>query len=150
MSSILKDSFATVVSKLKDDSRSDSFIRRLMMKSLGEKDMSIQEVIHSISSLKLCSISFQVITDSLDGTRQLQFDQKEVKTKKSDLDTYAKRLELNASLIDVNLIELCLMIVMNNNRFEKHGHVVVVKTFPIFSSNPANKNFPLHCKHQMI
>ena len=43
-----------------------------MMKAVGQRDMSIQEVMHHILSIKLVSSSFQVITTSLDGSRKVQ------------------------------------------------------------------------------
>jgi len=63
MSQSLKDAFSSVVNS--DKNKNDlngQFVKRLMMKGVGQRDMGIQEVMHLILSNKLCSSSFQVIT----------------------------------------------------------------------------------------
>ena len=63
-----------------------------MMKAVGQRDMSIQEVMHHILSIKLVSSSFQVITTSLDGSRKVQLTADgSLNTEPSLLDTYAGR-----------------------------------------------------------
>ena len=63
-----------------------------MMKAVGQRDMSIQEVMHHILSIKLVSFSFQVITTSLDGSRKVQLTADgSLNTEPSLLDTYAGR-----------------------------------------------------------
>ena len=42
-----------------------------MMKAVGQRDMSIQEVMHQILSIKIVSSSFQVISISLDNSRKI-------------------------------------------------------------------------------
>ena len=63
-----------------------------MMKAVRQRDMSIQEVMHHILSIKLVSSSFQVITTSLDGSRRVQLTADgSLNTEPSLLDTYAGR-----------------------------------------------------------
>ena len=74
MSSVVRDAFVSVVNKLTDESDPKVAVRKLMMKAVGERDMSMQEVMHQILSLKLFSSSFNVITVSLDGSRKCKVE----------------------------------------------------------------------------
>ena len=58
MSSIVNETFKSVVSKADYNSDPKSVIRKLMIQGVGERDMSIQEVMHSILGLKLVSSTF--------------------------------------------------------------------------------------------
>ena len=51
------------------------------MKAVGQRDMSIQEVMHDILSIKLCGSSFQVITVPLQGTRKVRIVDIEILTR---------------------------------------------------------------------
>lgn len=48
-----------------------------MMRAVGQRDISIQEVMHQILSIKLVSSSFQVITASFDGSRKVFLSENE-------------------------------------------------------------------------
>ena len=41
-----------------------------MMKAVGQRDISVQEVMHQLLSLKLFCSSYQVVTASLNGSRK--------------------------------------------------------------------------------
>ena len=45
--------------------------KKIMLRTVGNRDHSIQEVMHHLLSLKYVSASFDVITASLDGTRKV-------------------------------------------------------------------------------
>ena len=63
-----------------------------MMRAVGQRDMSIQEVMHQILSIKLVSSTFQVITASLDGSRKVNLSKDgSLCTETSLLDSYAQR-----------------------------------------------------------
>ena len=63
------------------------------MKSRGERDLSAQETMHHLMSLKLVSLSFNVIPVSLEGSPRFKTNTKDGDTVTSEslLDTYAKR-----------------------------------------------------------
>ena len=67
-----------------------------MIKSVGERDFSAQEVMHHIISLKLVSSSFQVINVSIDGLRKIELKNEEVVTEASTVDNYANRENLKS------------------------------------------------------
>ena len=54
MSSVVKTAFTNVVNKMTDTSNVDSTIKQLMLKTVGQRDYSIQEVMHHLLSLKFC------------------------------------------------------------------------------------------------
>ena len=58
---MVKEAFTSVVQKLTGTENIKKIIRKLMIKSAGERDFSAQEIMHHIMSLKLVSSSFNVI-----------------------------------------------------------------------------------------
>lgn len=92
MSSVAKDAFTSVLANCQNVDSGKKAIRKVIMRAVGQRDMSIQEVIHQILSIKLVSYSFQVITASLDGSRKVFVSKNNtLETESSLLDLYAKR-----------------------------------------------------------
>jgi hypothetical protein len=58
ISTVVRDAFISVVSKLDNESDPNKTIKQLMMKAVGQRDMSVQEVMHQLLSIKLFSSSF--------------------------------------------------------------------------------------------
>ena len=77
----------------KNNSNPTKLIKKVIMKSLGQRDFSAQETMHHLMSLKLVSSSFNVVPISLNGSRRINtnsFDGSLV-TNESLLDVYANR-----------------------------------------------------------
>jgi len=92
MSSVAKDAFTSVLINYHNVSSGKEAIRKVMMRAVGQRYMSIQEVMHQILSIKLVSSSFQVITASLDGSRKVFLSKNNtLETESALLDLYAKR-----------------------------------------------------------
>ena len=91
LSTVVRDAFTSVVSNLGNEIDSHNTVKRLIMKTVGQRDMSVQEVMHQILSLKLFGSSFQVVTVSLDGTRKLEVVEDDIVSKPSSVDDYAGR-----------------------------------------------------------
>ena len=91
ISSVAKEAFTSVVSQCDTDSK--MAIKKLMMRAIGQRDMGIQEVMHQILSIKLLSSSFQVVTASLNGSRNIKVQNGQLQTEPSILDFYAKRAQ---------------------------------------------------------
>ena len=70
VSSVVKSAFTNVVSSLTDSSDVHTTFKKIMLKTVGNRDYLVQEVMHHLLSLKCVSASFEVITASLDGTRK--------------------------------------------------------------------------------
>ena len=75
--------------------------KKIVMKSLGERDYASQETMYHLMSLKLYSSSFKVIPVSLNGSRRvcdISFvEEGEPCTNDSLLDVYANREQYNSS-----------------------------------------------------
>ena len=91
MSSVAKDAFTPVLANCHNVNSGKEAIRKVRMRAVGQRDMSIQEVMHQILSIKLVSSSFHVITASLDGSRKVFLSKNTLETESSLLDLYAKR-----------------------------------------------------------
>ena len=69
MSQVAKDALTSVLINSQNEDNSHKAIRKIIMRAVGQRDMSIQEEMHQLLSLKLVSLTFQVISSSLDGSR---------------------------------------------------------------------------------
>ena len=94
ISDVARDAFVSVVENLKGTEQMRSIMQKLMIKAVGERDFSAQEVMHHILSLKLISSSFQVINVSVDGSRKIDITDENIITEGSIVDNYANRENL--------------------------------------------------------
>ena len=154
MSTVAKDAFTSVLANSQNVDNGRKAIKKLMMRTVGQRDMSIQEVMHQILSIKLVSSSFQVITASLDGSRKVSLSEHNtLETENSLLDLYAKRKMFES---DHPGISNCNFVKFASNYFKtklgiaKRRTPVVLKTFPNYSSNPKNLNYGLFCRYQLL
>ena len=86
-----------------------SVIQKLMIKAVGERDFSVQEVMHHILSLKLISSSFQVVNVSVDGSRKIDITNEDIITEASIVDSYANRENLEGcdrSILKSNFVQV--------------------------------------------
>ena len=60
VSDVAKEAFLSVINNLSGKETSGNIFRKLIIKSVGERDFSAQEVMHQIMSLKLYCSSFEV------------------------------------------------------------------------------------------
>ena len=154
ISTVAKSAFLLVMGNM-HPSGTHSALKKLMIKAVGERDMSIQEVMHHILSLKMLSSTFQVISLSLDGSRKVEVDDEGlITTKKSLLDNYAMRnqfQEKHPNVMQLNLIQsLSQYEVKNDTSCEYRKKKIVLKTYPNYSNLPSNPNYGLFCKYQLL
>ena len=74
-SPLLKKAFNSIVQNTNNASDPHRAIKKVVMKTLGERDYAAQETMHHLLSLKLHSSSFNVIPVSLNGSRRVQTNQ---------------------------------------------------------------------------
>ncbi len=88
---MLKQAFNSIVQNVDSNTDPRRAIKKIVMKSLGERDYAAQETMHHLSSLKLQSSSFKVMPVSLNGSRRVRNTAKEGEscTDCSLLDVYA-------------------------------------------------------------
>ena len=71
-SPILKQAFNSIVQNVDNNSNPHKTIKKIVMKTLGERDYAAQETMHHLLSLKLHSSSFQVIPVRLNGSHRIR------------------------------------------------------------------------------
>lgn len=153
LSSVAKDVFTSVICDSTNDSDSKSVIKKLMMRAIGERDMGIQEVMQQILSIQLLSSSFQVVTASLNGSRNITIESDKLKTEPSILDLYAKRTLYESDFPGIsknNFIEFASNFSKAKLGLKRRGTPVVVKSYPNYSSNPKGPNYGSFCKYQLL
>ena len=91
--SAARDAFVSVVINILDNSAPQILIRKLVIKSVGERNMERQEVMHQVLELKIYRNTFQVISISLDNSNQCNLSRNKIKVDESDLEHYEKRLK---------------------------------------------------------
>ena len=121
-----------------------------MIKSVGERDMGMQEVIHQILGLKLYQNTFQVIKISLDNRKQCNLSRNNRNVYESDLDHYANRLKHGKEFKSMNLVEYFSKYQIKTSKLLQRKKPVVVRTFPQYSSIPNSETYGLHCKFPLI
>ena len=153
MSSVAKDAFTSVLSD-PENVDANRAIKKIMMKAVGQCDMSIQEVMHQILSIKLVSSSFQVISTSLDNSRKITpADRNTLETEATLLDLYAKRTQFESKFPGIskcNFVQFASNYYKKKQSLAKRSAPVVLKIFLKFSCNPKGPNYDLYCKYQLL
>ena len=154
-SSVFNSAFTNVMQKISDTSDTQSVFKQIMIKTVGQRDYSIQEVMHHLLSLKCVSATHEVVTASLDGSRGIQMSKnEEFCTTPSILDVYAERdkyiIQSNSEILDYNFLQFVSTFMCKGSKLERRKRPVIVKTYPNYSSNPQNKNYGLFCKYQLL
>ncbi len=92
---VMKAAFSTVMKNSSSNSNPHKAIKKVIMKTLGERDYAAQETMHHLLSLRLYSSSFNVIPVSLNGSRRITIntatEDSKVCSSNSPLDVYANR-----------------------------------------------------------
>jgi len=152
----LKDIFNSVIKSSHLDSNSNTAIKRLMMKCLGERDFSAQETMHLLLSIKLHSSTFKVLLFSLNGSRRVEtFPNKENSSATSDsfLDVYAKRSIYKGNfpnILDTNFVEFATKYKMSKGKLIVRSDNIVPNIFPTHSPNPKGEYYTMYCKYQLL
>ncbi len=154
-SQVLKDVFSSIVRNCQEDTNPAKLIKTVIMKTLGQRDFSAQEVMHHLMSLKLISSSFNVIQISLNPSRKIKNKPKDGDnvTHDSLLDTYAKREKYSKTIPDIMnliLINFVTKYKVVNNKLTNQPENVIPTTLPVYSANPKGLNFGLYCKYQLL
>ena len=153
LSNVARDAFVSVVNKLDHQMNGNKAIKQLMMKAVGERDMSAQEVMHQLLSLKLYSSSYHVITTSLNGSRKFHVADNTLQVEPSVLDDYAARasfVEGSPDILHLNFIQFVSQYFVKDCCLKKRTKPVIVRTFPTYSSNPQSQYYGLFCKYQLL
>ena len=155
-SNTLKNTFNSVVHNLNSCRDPLKAMKKIMIKTLGERDFSAQETMHLLLSLKLYSSSFEVLPVNLNGSRFVKTKLKQTDslcTNDSLLDKYAKRSIFQDEfphVMKMSFVEFVTMYKTVKNKLIKRSPNVIPRFFPCYSSNPKGINYPLYCKYQLL
>ncbi|CAB4012614.1 Hypothetical predicted protein [Paramuricea clavata] len=155
-SPILKQAFNSIVQNVDSNTDPHRVIKKVVMKSLGERDYAAQETMHYLLSLKLHSSSFKVMSVSLNGSRRVRDtasnDEGESCTDYSLLDVYANREQYDSSqnIINMNFVQFATTYKVVNNELTKLPENIIPRIFATYSPNPKGPNFGLYCKYQLL
>ena len=151
---MLTQAFNSIVQTLDSNTDPRRAIKKVVMKSLGERDYAAQETMHHLLSLKLHSSSFKVMPVSLNGSRRVRDTREEGAscTDYSLLDVYANREQYKSSqnVMNMNFVEFATTYKVSNNELTKLPENVIPRIFPTYSPNPRGPNFGLYCKYQLL
>ena len=144
VSSVVKSAFTNVVSSLTGSSDVHTTFKKIMLKTVGNRDYSVQEVMHHLLSLKCVSASFEVITASLDGTRKVNTNGSRLScTEPSMLDIYSQRdvyLGVDPEMFNYNFVKFVCMFTLKGKKLTRGSKHVIVKTYPNYSSRGRYKS----------
>ena len=154
ISSVAREAFKSVLCESSNQNETNRALRTLMMRAVGQRDMSIQEVMHQILSIKLVSSTFQVITASLDGSCKLNLSKDgTLSTETSLLDSYAQRKIYEKDFPGIskcNFIEFASNYCQTKTGIKKRTSPVVIKTYPNYSSCLKGPSYGLYCRYQLL
>lgn len=153
ISDVARDAFVSVIENLKGTEQMKSVIQKLMIKAVGERDFSVQEVMHHILSLKLISSSFQVVNVSVDGSRKIDITNEDIITEASIVDNYANREDLEGcdrTILESNFVQFVSNFSVQKETIKKRKKPVIVRAFPSPPANPKGPQFGSFCKYQLL
>ena len=153
-STMLTRAFNSIVQNLDSDTDPRRAIKKVVIKSLGERDYAAQETMHYLLSLKLPSSSFKVMPVSLNGSRRVcdTTEEGESCTDYLLLDVYVNQEQCKSSqdVMNMNFVEFTTTYKVSNNELTKLPENVIPRIFPTYTPNPKGPNFGLYCKYQLL
>ena len=134
---VVRDSFVSITAYSKCTDSTNKVLRKLLLKPVGERDFSAQEVMHHGLSLQLFSSSFQVVSVSLEGSRTLTFNDEEIDTNPRHY-LITMQIDLLSKTVPVRLSNASFIATffVVNSEIRKRPKAVVVRTYPNYYSNP--------------
>ena len=134
-SPMLMDTFKSVMKSVDVSTDPHKAMKKVMMKTLDERDLSAQETMHLLLSLKLYSTTFDVLPINLNGSRRVQTRVKDqsVCTSESMLDTYTNRIRFQPCvphIMDLNFVQFATKYELVKGKLQKRPSNVVPRIFP--------------------
>lgn len=137
---MLMDTFKSVMKSVDVSTDRHKTMKKVMMKTLGERDFSAQETMHLLLSLKLYSTTFDVLSINLNGSRRVQTRVKDqsVCTSESMLVTYANRIRFQPCvphIMVLNFVQFATKYKLVKGKLQQRPSNVVTRIFPTYSSS---------------
>ena len=143
--------FKSCVDDLSHSSDSHKALKRAMLRAVGERerDFSAQETCQMLLSLPLVSCTYNFVTASLDGSKQISKnpESRELFLQASILETYTSR---DVSLSPLNLYQYIANYTTIGWTVCKRSPPVVVRMCPTYPANPQGEKYPKFCHTQLL
>ena len=155
-SPLLTDTFNSVINNTHCKLEPQKAMKKIIMKTIGQRDFSAQETMYLLLSLKLYSTTFTVLPVSLNGSRRLKSNVADTSlpcTTDSLLDIYANRGKFQNDFPDIhnlNFADFVAKFKIVKGKLVHQSQNIVPKIFPNYSPNPKGENYSLYCKYQLL
>ena len=155
-SPMLTNTFNSVINNADCKLDPQKAMKKIIMKTVGQRDFSAQETMHLLLSLKIYSTTFTVLPVSLDGSRRIKSNVTNTSVPCTDdslLDIYAKRGKFQNDFPDVhnlNFAEFVANFKIVKGKLVHQSQNIVPKMFPNYSPDPKGENYSLCCKYQLL
>ena len=155
-SPLLTDTFNSVINNTHCKLEPQKAMKKIIMKTISQRDFSVQETMHLLLSLKLYSTTFTVLPVSLNGSRRIKPNVADTSlpcTTDSLLDIYANRGKFQNDFPDVhnlNFADFAAKFKIVKGKLVHQSKNLVPKIFPNYSPNRKGENYSLHCKYQLL
>ena len=149
------DAYVKIANNMPQHILTASVLRRIMIRTVGERDLSIQEGMYQIQSLNLHNSSFKVITASLEGSRNIKsgYTEGDVALEPIAVDHYAHHSKFQHMLREINstnFVNLVINYYIVDDEIRHRKGEVIVRTLPCYSGNPESPHFWKFCKYQLL
>ena len=150
----LKEIFATIVRSLNEDSSFLKAVQKLLINSVGERDISAQETCHLLLQLPLFKASHDIVVLSMDGSRAVDesLDQNQPATLASLLDHYMSRPATNV-FQDMTLLHFVQHYTVSrqpNAEPSRRPKKIVVIVRPYCSPDPQGPKYEQYCQQKLM
>ena len=154
-SETMKEVYSRIVRNLKDDSTALQLIQKLLVNTVGERDISAQETCHLLLQLPLVHSTRDYVLLSLDGSREVQQEEPNEGTSRatacSMLDHYIQRPS-NSVFEHMTLLHFVQNYSMPKEigTVPKQHKMKIVGVRPYCSPDPGNPKYEQYCQQKLM
>ena len=153
-SQTMKEVYTNIIHNLKDDSSALKVVQKLLINSVGERDVSAQETCHLLLQLPLVKSTRDYTILSLDGSRQVEErpEENDVRaTAPSILDHYIHR-PTNQVFESMTLLSFAQNYTMPKElgTSPKHQKMKIVCVRPYCSPDPDGPKYEQYCQQKLM
>ena len=150
----LKEIFTTIVRNLQENSSSLKAVQKLLINSVGERDLSAQETCHLLLQLPMFKASRDFVILSLDGSRAVSdhLDEDQPATIPSAVDHYVSRpaTAIFHSMTLLHFVQHYTMPRESGSEPSRRRKKVVVIVRPYCPPDPQGPQYEQYCRQKLM
>ena len=131
---VLKAAFNRIMNNAPSNDNPHKAIKKVVMKTIGERDYAAHETMHHLFSLKLHRSSFKVIPVCLNRSRRIKTStgETDICSSNSLLDVYANPAQYNSATVTerLNFVQFATEFKVVNNKLTRLPDDVIPRIFP--------------------